>query len=134
MRDLFPLRDLFKVLLRHFFDRFFDNELVSRQGDMSASLSKIVGVLAAPGLLCFWLMPKYTVLAFQPPQVAEAASLPDKLFFLTFSMVAMGFITVLEWDALFPDRRDFTILIPLPIRLEAVFAAKIVSLCGFVLL
>jgi hypothetical protein len=128
------MRDLFKVLLRHFFDRFFDNELVSRQGDMSASLSKIAGVVAAPGLLCFWLMPKYTVLAFQPPQVAEAASLPDKLFFLTFSMVVMGFVTVLEWDALFPDRRDFTILIPLPIRLETVFAAKIVSLCGFVLL
>ena len=33
-------------------------------------------------------------------------------------MAAMGFMTVLEWDALFPDRRDFTILIPLPIRLE----------------
>src|SRR5260370_1085541 len=66
--------------------------------------------------------------------MAEAASLPDKLFFITFSMVVMGFVTVLEWDALFPDRRDFTILIPLPIRLETIFTAKIVSLCGFVLL
>jgi hypothetical protein len=128
------MRDLFVVLLRHFFYRFFDNELVSRQGDMTASLSKIAGVLAAPGLLCFWLLPKYTYYAFQPPEAAEAASLPDKLFLLTFSMVVMGFLTVLEWDALFPDRRDFTILIPLPIRLESVFSAKIVSLCGFVLL
>ncbi|HYL77675.1 MAG TPA: hypothetical protein VEU96_25900 [Bryobacteraceae bacterium] len=128
------MRDLFQVLLKHFFDRFFDNELVSRQGDMTASLSKIAGVLAAPGLLCFWMMPKYVVLALQPAARAEAGSLPDKLFFLTFSMAAMGFLTVLEWDALFPDRRDFTILIPLPIRLESVFVAKIVSLCGFVLL
>jgi hypothetical protein len=126
------MRDLFVVLLRHFFGRFFDNELVSGEGDTSVGFSKIIGAIAAPGLVCFWLMPKYTVLAYAPPAVAEAASLPDKLLFLTFSMAIMGFVTVLEWDALFPDRRDFTILIPLPIRLESIFTAKIVSLCGFV--
>src|SRR6267154_1272449 len=126
------MRDLFVVLLRHFFGRFFDNELVSGEGDTSASFSKIIGAVAAPGLVCFWLMPKYSFLAYQPPDVAEAASLPDKLLFLTFSMAIMGFVTVLEWDALFPDRRDFTILIPLPLRLESIFTAKIVSLLAFV--
>src|SRR5260370_31172303 len=126
------MRDLFVVLLRHFFGRFFDNELVSGEGDTTASFSKIIGAVAAPGLVCFWLMPKYTVLAYEPAAVAEAASLPDKLLFLTFSMAVMGFVTVLEWDALFPDRRDFTILIPLPLRLETIFTAKIVSLCAFV--
>src|SRR5258708_38932922 len=123
---------LFVVLLRHFFGRFFDNELVSGEGDTSASFSKIIGVVAAPGLVCVWLMPKYTVLAYEPAAVAEAASLSDKLLFLTFSMAIMGFVTVLEWDALFPDRRDFTILIPLPLRLESIFTAKIVSLLAFV--
>jgi hypothetical protein len=127
------MRDLFLVLLRHFFGRFFDNELVSGEGDTTASFDKIIGAVAAPGLVCFWLMPKYSVLAYEPPAVAEAASLPDKLLFLTFSMAIMGFVTVLEWDALFPDRRDFTILIPLPIRLGSIFSAKIVSLCAFVL-
>src|SRR5437588_5417842 len=126
------MRDLFVVLLRHFFGRFFDNELVSGEGDTTASFSKIIGAVAAPGLVCFWLMPKYTVLAYEPAAVAEAASLPDKLLFLTFSMAIMGFVTVLEWDALFPDRRDFTILIPLPLRLESIFTAKIVSLLAFV--
>jgi len=120
--------------LKHFFDRFFDNELVSRQGDMSQGLAKIAGVLAAPGLYCFWLTPKYVVLSFQSAAAQEAASLSDKIFMLTLSIVVMGLLTVLEWDALFPDRRDFTILIPLPIRLEMVFGAKIVSLCGFVIL
>jgi len=128
------MRDLFRVLLKHFFDRFFDNELVSRQGDMSQGLAKIAGVLAAPGLYCFWLTPKYVVLSFQSAAAQEAASLSDKIFMLTLSIVVMGLLTVLEWDALFPDRRDFTILIPLPIRLEMVFGAKIVSLCGFVIL
>src|SRR5260370_10026935 len=107
--------DLFAFLLRVFFGRFFPNELLSRQGEMTASIAKIIGVLAAPGLLCFWLMPKYIYYAFQPTAIAEGASLPDKLFFITFSMVAMGFVTVLDWAALFPDRRHFTSLISLPI-------------------
>ena len=128
------MRDLFGVLIRHFFGRFFDNELVSTQGEAHATISKVIGLLAAPGLICFWLMPKYTVLAFAAPKVAEAASLSDKMFFITFSMVVMGFVTVLEWDALFPDRRDFTILIPLPINLPSIFAAKVVSLCAFVVI
>ncbi len=128
------MRDLFAVLIRHFFGRFFDNELVSAQGEVHASISKVIGVLAAPGLICFWLMPKYTLLVYQPAKIAEAASLSDKMFFITFSMVVMGFVTVLEWEALFPDRRDFTILIPLPIHLPSIFAAKIVSLCAFVVM
>jgi hypothetical protein len=128
------MRDLFGVLIRHFFGRFFDNELVSTQGEVHATISKVIGLLAAPGLICFWLMPKYTALVYFPPKVAEAASLSDKMFFITFSMVVMGFVTVLEWDALFPDRRDFTILIPLPINLPSIFAAKIVSLCAFVVI
>lgn len=127
------MRDLFGVLIRHFFGRFFDNELVSRQSEMTSSFAKIIGALAAPGLIAFWLLPKYAYYAFEPAKAAEAASLIDKLFFLTFSMVVMGFVTVLEWDALFPDRRDFTILIPLPIPLPSIFAAKITSLCAFVL-
>lgn len=128
------MRDLFGVLIRHFFGRFFDNELVSSQGEVHATLSKVIGLLATPGLICFWLMPKYRILTFMPPKAAEAASLSDKMFFITFSMVVMGFVTVLEWDALFPDRRDFTILIPLPINLPLIFAAKIVSLCAFVVM
>src|SRR5882724_3136880 len=126
------MRDLFAVLIRHFFGRFFDNELVSPQGEVHATISKVIGMLAASGLICFWLMPKYMELVFVPPKVAEAASLSDKMFFITFSMVVMGFVTVLEWDALFPDRRDFTILIPLPISLPSIFAAKVVSLVAFV--
>src|SRR5712692_1585850 len=122
------MRDQFAVLIRHFFGRFFDNELVSPHSEMQASVSKIIAVLAAPGIVCFWLLPRYTYLSFEPPDVAEAASLPDKLFFLTFSMAVMGFVTVLEWDALFPDRRDFSILVPLPISLRTMFAAKVVSL------
>ena len=122
------------LLVRHFFGRFFDNELVSPHGEMNSSVGKILAVLASPGLVCFWLFTKYSYLSLQPAQVMEAASLPDKLFFLTYSMVVMGFVTILEWDALFPDRRDYSILIPLPIGLRSIFLAKIASLCALMLI
>jgi hypothetical protein len=38
---------------------------------------------------------------------------------------------VFEWDALFPDRRDYLILTPLPIRAPVVFIAKLTALCLF---
>src|SRR5260370_35271532 len=119
------MRDLFEVLLRLFFGGFFDNELVWRQGEMTASIAKIIGVLAAPGLLCFWLMPKYSYYAFQPPAIAEGASLPDKLFFITFSMAVIGFVPWRQWDALFADRLNFPTLIRPPIRLQTISPAPL---------
>ena len=128
------MREQFVLLVRHFFGRFFDNELVSPHGEMNSSVGKILAVLASPGLVCFWLFTKYSYLSLQPADVMESASLPDKLFFLTYSMVVMGFVTILEWDALFPDRRDYSILIPLPIGLRSIFIAKIASLCALMLI
>jgi hypothetical protein len=57
----------------------------------------------------------------------------DWSFFICFSMLVMGGVTVLEWDALFPDRRDYASLIPLPIRARTIFLAKIGALVLFLL-
>jgi hypothetical protein len=38
----------------------------------------------------------------------------------------------LEWDALFPDRRDYQILTPIPIPLHSLFLAKAIALALFV--
>jgi hypothetical protein len=46
-------------------------------------------------------------------------------------MVVMGFVMVFEWDALFPDRKDYLILTPLPLSGNSIFAAKTLSLIAF---
>jgi hypothetical protein len=46
-------------------------------------------------------------------------------------MVVMGFITVFEWDALFPDRRDYQVLTPQPLRLSTIFFTKTAALALF---
>jgi hypothetical protein len=122
----------FRELARHFFGRFFDNDLVSADGDMRSTVINILAILAAPGMLLpFLFYIKYVNMADLPMYVRDLASLGEKEFFICFSMTVMGLVTVIEWEMLFPDRRDYANLAPLPIRLRTMFGAKIVALLAF---
>ncbi len=122
----------FRELARHFFSRFFDNDLVSADGDMRSTVVNILAILAAPGMLLpFLFMTKYSNMQRMPLYVRDLASLGEKEFFICFSMTVMGLVTVIEWEMLFPDRRDYANLAPLPIRLRTMFGAKIVALLAF---
>ena len=125
----------FRELARHFFGRFFDNDLVavnSDESDMRATVVNILAMLAAPGMLLpFLFMTKYSNMQRMPLYVRDLASLGEKEFFICFSMTVMGLVTVIEWDMMFPDRRDYANLTPLPIRLRTTFAAKIAALLAF---
>lgn len=128
----------FRELARHFFSRFFDNDLIALSADasdMRATVVNILAILAAPGMLLpFLFMSKYTNLQMKPMYVRDLASLGEKEFFLCFSMTLMGLVTVIEWEMLFPDRRDYANLTPLPIRLRTMFGAKMAALLGFLTL
>ena len=130
----------FVELLRLFWQRFLENDLIAPQAETRLTLAPVLALLAVPGVIlslrCYgrysflWTSIGYPV----PPYPLDlAVSWPDKFFFLYLSMILMGFITVLEWDALFPDRRDYLILTPLPIRLRTLLAAKITALFLFLL-
>ncbi|HUE00573.1 MAG TPA: hypothetical protein VMR62_13455 [Bryobacteraceae bacterium] len=125
----------FRELARHFFSRFFDNDLVAVNAgdvDMRATVVNILAMLAAPGMLLpFLFMTKYSNMQRMPLYVRDLASLGEKEFFICFSMTVMGLVTVIEWEMLFPDRRDYANLTPLPIRLRTMFAAKIGALLAF---
>jgi len=128
----------FRELARHFFSRFFDNDLVainSDEADMRATVVNILAILAAPGMLLpFLFLSKYVKLQDAPMYVRDLASLGEKEFFICFSMTVMGLVTVIEWEMLFPDRRDYANLTPLPIRLRTMFGAKIAALLAFLTL
>ena len=125
----------FRELARHFFSRFFDNDLVaatSEDADMRATVVNVLAMLAAPGMLLpFLFMSKYANMRNAPMYVRDLASLGEKEFFICFSMTVMGLVTVIEWEMLFPDRRDYANLTPLPIRLRTLFGAKIAALLAF---
>ena len=77
------------------------------------------------------LFEQYVKLQQAPMYVRDLASLGEKEFFICFSMTVMGLVTVIEWEMLFPDRRDYANLTPLPIRLRTMFGAKIAALLAF---
>lgn len=108
------------VLVAHFFGRFFDKEALSPQGDPEASLAQLLGILAAPSA--------FFVLLFRPFGMVSWSLVTLRHMFVSLSMLVMGFILVFEWDALFPDRRDYQILTPLPLKRLQMFTAKLMAI------
>jgi hypothetical protein len=117
---------LFRELVWHFFGRFFDKESLSPQGQPEAGVIRTLGMLAPPsGFVCILAMVLH-------PQRWELVGL--RFLFICYSMIAMGVVMVFEWDALFPDRRDYLILTPLPLRAFTLFAAKMAALGIFLVI
>jgi len=118
------------LLARHFFGRFFDNEIVSQNSDMRTNVVQAFGLVATPGMfLPFYMIPQRT--RFDQPFLHNWILLSDYYFFILYSMVVMGFVMVFQWDAIFPDRKDYIILTPLPLSGGSVFAGKTLALVAF---
>ena len=112
-----------RQLIRHFFGRFFDTESLSPQGDPQAGVIQTLGILAVPSA--------FFVLLFRPLTLWSWSLVSVRYMFVLYSMIVMGFVMVLEWDALFLDARDYQILTPIPIRRPTLLSAKAVALAIF---
>jgi len=119
----------FAVLVRHFFIRFFQNDVFPFEDQMKEKLYVVLAMIAPLG----WILATalFSGYIFQPD---NGESWFEKCILISFFMVLMVFIAVLEWDALFIDRRDYANLAGLPVRPGTIFRAKFVSLIFFVAL
>ncbi len=123
-----------KELIRHFFGRFFDNEFVAQNSEMHVTVTKLLALLSSPGMIMPMLQYlEYLGLDHMPAEMRNPALWSDRMLYLSFSMLVMGAVTVLEWDALFPDRRDYATLMPLPIASRTIFLGKICALALFMI-
>jgi hypothetical protein len=124
------MKSAFALLVAHFFGRFFDNEIVSQRCDMRTDVVQALGLLAVPGMfVAFYMLPQQV--SFRHLFEQHWLLIGDYYFFVLYSMVVMGFVMVLEWDALFPDRRDYLCLTPLPLGGRSIFFAKLTALLLF---
>jgi hypothetical protein len=113
-----------RILVDHFFRRFFDNDTIQVDGDTLTTVIRAVSIVAVPGLMfAFWLQAQY------PRSVWGA--IEDQYFFVMFSFVVMGAVSIFEWEMLFPDRLDFLVLSPLSLKPMQMLAAKAAALIGF---
>ena len=127
-------RAQFRYLMQHFFRRFFDTEAFALpHEEMHLLFVQTIALLVLPGLFkTVYSITKYSKLAWYPVAARDQAVLFDTYSFLCLSMILIGVVVVFEWDAIFPDERDFYNLTPLPIKPHLIFFAKLVSLALFV--
>jgi hypothetical protein len=129
----------FYRLVMLFVDRIFHGGGDAAEDDLDFGLGLVLSLLALPGgFYSIFLFNKYGSLlqwlrgqrGFDP----LAAALPDEYFFIVLSMVVTGAVAVWRWDSIFPDRRDYANLVPLPISTRLIFGANLAAIVSFTLL
>ncbi|MGH9674794.1 MAG: hypothetical protein ACRD44_16570 [Bryobacteraceae bacterium] len=123
------MRTPFRLLFRHFFLRFLDNELLSPGAEIQKTLVQIIALLASLGLVTsLGVAGAQFRLQGMPYEVRRVGAWTGQELFLSFTITAVGLMTVFLWDVLFPDRRDCMILSALPLPSRTIFAAKTASM------
>ncbi|MGA7752582.1 MAG: hypothetical protein WCB05_07120 [Candidatus Sulfotelmatobacter sp.] len=92
----------------------------------------VLTLLAMPGgFVSLLLLNKYGTLIEWMRGTAHVdpllAAFPDEYFFIVLSMTVTGAAAIWRWDAIFPDRRDYINLVPLPISTRTIFFANLVA-------
>ena len=136
-----PQRSQLSQLIRHFLERFFNHETASPDGDAKTRLVQLAFAAGVPGLIvAVYLWPVYHPINGWPPGQPTSGNLPTywlqvnhHFFFVLYSFVVMGIITVFEWDMFFPDLLDMWVLNTLPIKDQRVFTARIAAIAIFLL-
>jgi hypothetical protein len=121
-----PDRGQFSLLVRHFLERFFNHETASPDGDAKARMVLTACATALPPLIvALYLWPIYHpfVRVLLKP-VPYWVKVNHHFFFVVYSFVAMGIVTVFEWDLFFPDLLDIFVLTTLPIENRKLFLAR----------
>ncbi len=121
----------FPRLVAHFAATIFEGE--SAAEDVELGVGGLLALLAVPGaFLSMLLFDKYSSLLLWMRGIRHfniyTESLPDKYFFIVFSMAITGVVAVLKWDRILPGPRDYANLAPLPISAWRIFAANLLAI------
>ena len=133
-------RTQFSLLVRHFLERFFNHETASPDGDAKSRLILIAIGTGIPGfMVALYLFPVYHPWKGWPgshwtgPTPSYWLTVNHHFFFVLYSFVALGIITVFEWDMFFPDLLDVFVLTTLPIKNWKLFQARVAAIAIFIL-
>jgi hypothetical protein len=126
-------------LVRHFLTRMFDGEWGSAPGQWRTVAVGLLAMALPAGMLMLREgspMPEYSgtyrlLAALPAPERFRATAVADELALLVVLMAIAGLVALVEWQALFPSRRDFLALAGLPVRARHIFTARFAALLLF---
>lgn len=122
------------VLARHFFGALFDFGFLSDAGAESFKRLLLGAAAVACGLgllLVRVFVAKYANLASAPVERYVAAATADHAFLIALQMWIVAAAVALVGHSLFPDERDFRILMAEPVGRTEIFGAKLAALLMF---
>ena len=120
----------FQILVRHFLERFFNNEMATSDDGGKSRLIQVACAVGFPGfVMALYLYPMYHLPRGHRPYWAQVS---DHYFYVVYSLVALGVVTIFEWDFFFPDLLDVFVLSTLPIKGHRLFRARIAAVALFV--
>jgi hypothetical protein len=120
----------FVVLLRHFLLRLFQNDILKFENQRRESIILMMTFFSAAGCVisAAVLMPYLQAL----PGFTSETVWVEKTFFMTLCMAFTGIISVINWENMFLDEKDYLYISGLPIKTTTLFTAKLFSLLAFV--
>jgi hypothetical protein len=128
-----PVRAEFRqffVLLRHFLLRLFNNDILKFEDQRRESLIIMMTFfMAAGGIIAAFILMPYLIAMLG--YTSETAWI-EKTFFITLSMAFTGIISVINWNNMFLDEKDYLYLSGLPVKTNTLFTAKFFGLLAFV--
>jgi len=118
-------RQQIATIARATFGGFLQSDLMPAGMQAQAAIWA-AAFLAAPALLpCAQLLVKYSFIRKFHPELLEATFWNDKGFFILMSCGAIGIVSIVMWDTLFPARRDVFVLGPLPLAARVQSAGRL---------
>jgi hypothetical protein len=117
-------------LFRHFLATLFDSEMFSTRGEWRKVAVSAFALAIPAGMIL--LDPRYTakyrhLSSFATAAPFRAGVMADELAILTLHFSVVGLISLLQWQSLFPTRRDYLALASLPVRHRDIFAVRCVA-------
>ncbi|MCP4216362.1 MAG: hypothetical protein GY765_17060, partial [bacterium] len=101
------------VLIKHFVVRMFNNDVMTYERERREQVVIVLLLIAATGgYIARQLLLPYILSVFSG--YTAATIWIETSTYLTVSMALTGIFSVVNWDNIFPDARDYGNLIPLP--------------------
>ncbi|HET7697326.1 MAG TPA: hypothetical protein VFK57_16550 [Vicinamibacterales bacterium] len=117
-----------RTIARATFDGFLQSDLMPT-GMQAPAIIWATAFLVAPSLLFpVAQLYKYSFLRTYFPELIERTMWSDRMIFLVMSAGAVGLVSVVLWDTLFPARRDAFVLTPMPVSLPVQMIGRLAGL------
>ena len=92
----------YRLLTAHFLKGYFENDLLSPDQGLQATLAPVLAAIAAPGVFLPLIWSFGYGWPYRRVEAFQALVLRHEVVLVIYPMVIVALVTVLQWDSLYP--------------------------------